>query len=658
MIIDIDSEVIRIKEKKSKRPILFAVFTLLIILLGIQEYNQYRDRDNDRKIRANIYEQLIGKKSQLEKALYSRIYFTKSIAAYVGIKSDISESEFNILASEFKLGDSVINTLSISKNCIISYIYPKKGHEKAIGLNLLDHPERKAIVEKTIATHQTFVAGPLTLVEGGIALISYTPIFTFNSEGKKDNFWGVTDIVIKRDELFREANIVREDVDNYYALRGIDGTGKTGKVFWGDSSIFNTDPVAIDISLPTGNWVLAGIPKAGWGQHYESNTSYLLYISALIISLLIWQLSNALMKLRNNEREMKAIFASMQDVIIQYNSNGDYVKIAPTREQHLILPRKELLGKNIRDVFEPEQVEIFINAIKKCLVTKELQTVEYKLRTYVGEELWFQARISYMAEDAVIFLAIDNTFAKQAEIDLKESEDRLKQLNIQKDKFFSILAHDLRNPLSSLKSVVETMNSYYDTFDEAERKDYLRMLEKSTGTLYNLLENLLTWSRSQRGKISFTPELYNLNYIVDNCITNNMQSASNKSINIKTEFNHQSEIQIDANMISTVIRNLISNAVKFTPNHGEIKIKTSETPDTIAIAVSDTGIGIDANTIKKLFRIDTQVTTLGTNNEAGTGLGLILCKEFIDKHSGDIEVNSQLGRGTEFIVTLPKQQNQ
>ena len=646
------------KENKSKHPIIIAVLTLLIILLGIQEYNQYRDRDHERKIRTNIYEQLIGKKSQLEKALYSRIYFTKSIAAYVGIKSKISQSEFEILASEFKSNDSVINTLSVSKDCIITYIYPTVGHQEALGLNLLDHPERKAIVEKTIATHQTFVAGPLALVEGGIALISYTPIFTFDTAGKKDNFWGVTDIVIKRDELFREANIVQEDQNNYYALRGIDGSGKNGKIFWGDSSIFDSSPVVIDISLPTGNWVLAGIPKSGWGQHYESNTSYLLYISAIIISLLIWQLANALMKLRNNEREMKAIFASMQDVIIQYNSNGDYVKIAPTREQHLILPRKELLGKNIRDVFEADQVDKFLHAIKKCLDTKELQTVEYQIRTYTGEELWFRARISYMAEDAVIFLAIDNTFAKQAEIDLTESESKLKQLNIQKDKFFSILAHDLRNPLASLKSVVETMNSYYDTFDEAERKDYLKMLEKSTGTLYNLLENLLTWSRSQRGKISFTPESHNLNFIIDNCVTNNTQSAKNKSINIKTKYSHQSEIQIDANMISTVLRNLISNAIKFTPNHGEINIATSETTDCIAISISDTGIGIDGNTIKKLFRIDTQVTTLGTNNEAGTGLGLILCKEFIDKHNGNIEVNSKLGRGTEFIVTLPKYQIQ
>ena len=646
------------KENTSKHPIIIAVLTLLIILLGIQEYNQYRDRDHERKIRTNIYEQLIGKKSQLEKALYSRIYFTKSIAAYVGIKSKISQSEFEILASEFKSNDSVINTLSVSKDCIITYIYPTVGHQEALGLNLLDHPERKAIVEKTIATHQTFVAGPLALVEGGIALISYTPIFTFDTVGKKDNFWGVTDIVIKRDELFREANIVQEDQNNYYALRGIDGSGKNGKIFWGDSSIFDSSPVVIDISLPTGNWVLAGIPKSGWGQHYESNTSYLLYISAIIISLLIWQLANALMKLRNNEREMKAIFASMQDVIIQYNSNGDYVKIAPTREQHLILPRKELLGKNIRDVFEADQVDKFLHAIKKCLDTKELQTVEYQIRTYTGEELWFRARISYMAEDAVIFLAIDNTFAKQAEIDLTESESKLKQLNIQKDKFFSILAHDLRNPLASLKSVVETMNSYYDTFDEAERKDYLKMLEKSTGTLYNLLENLLTWSRSQRGKISFTPESHNLNFIIDNCVTNNTQSAKNKSINIKTKYSHQSEIQIDANMISTVLRNLISNAIKFTPNHGEINIATSETTDSIAISISDTGIGIDGNTIKKLFRIDTQVTTLGTNNEAGTGLGLILCKEFIDKHNGNIEVNSQLGRGTEFIVTLPKYQIQ
>lgn len=642
------------KKKRHIHSIIIALITLAIITMGIKEYNQYRERDHERKTRADIYEQLISKKSQLEKALYSRIYFTKSIAAYVGVRSDLSKTEFDILASEFKLSDSVICTLSVSKDCIISYTYPLKGHEKAIGLNLLDHAERKAIVEKTIASHQTFVAGPLTLVEGGIALISYTPIFTFNAEGKKDKFWGVTDIVIRRDELFREANIITEDNNYYYALRGIDGTGNSGKVFWGDNTIFTKSPVTIDISLPTGNWVLAGFPKSGWDQNSQANTSYLLYISGLVISLLVWQLSNVLMKLRNNEREMKAIFASMQDLIIQFNANGDYVKIAPTRESHLILPRKELLGKNLRDVFSTEQVAVFKLAIDKCLQTKELQSVEYKLITYIGDELWFRARISYMSDDAVIFLAIDNTFAKQAEIDLLESENRFKQLNIQKDKFFSILAHDLRNPLSSLKSVIETMNIYYDTFDEAERREYLQMLQKSSYTLYNLLDNLLTWSRSQRGQLNFSPEYYSLDYIIDNCITNNSQSADNKSIKIKTVFNHKSEIKIDANMISTVIRNLISNAIKFTSNQGEVSIITEETENSVSIAVRDNGIGIDSNTLEKLFRIDTQVTTLGTNNEAGTGLGLILCKEFLDKHNGTIEVKSQFGVGSEFTITLPK----
>ncbi len=642
------------KKKRNYRPIFIALVTLIIILLGIKEYNHYRDLDFERTVRANIYEQLIGKKSQLEKALYSRIYYTKSIAAYVGINSKIDKSEFQDLATEFKKGDTVINTLSISKDCIITYIYPEKGHTAAIGLNLLSHPERKVIVEKTIETHQAFVAGPLDLVEGGIAFISYTPIFTNNSKGEKDNFWGVTDIVIKRDKLFEEAKLVSDDGHNKYALQGIDGKGEDGNVFWGDSSIFQHDPVKIDISLPTGNWVLASIPKFGWQNISRAENSYILYISALIISLLTWLLASALIRLKNNEKELKAIFASMEDLIIEFNADGDYIKIAPTRENFLILPRKELLGKNIKAVFDNEIAEYLLNAIRKCISTKELQIIEYKMRTYTDEEFWFQARVSYISDDSVIFLANDNTFKKNAEIALIESENRLQILNNQKDKFFSIIAHDLRNPLSSLKTVIETMNIYYDTFDESERKEYLQMLQKSTNTLYNLLENLLTWSHSQRGSINFTPESQNLIFIIENCIKSNSQNAKNKSISINSKCEHQSDIEVDANMIATVIRNLISNAVKFTPNGGNIDVSCSESVDSIRISIKDNGVGMEKSTINKLFRIDTQVTTLGTNREVGTGLGLILCKEFVDKHNGAIEILSEIGKGSEFIITLPK----
>jgi len=152
--------------------------------------------------------------------------------------------------------------MAISKNCILSAIYPLKGHESALGLNLLAHPFRKLIVEKTIETKNTFVAGPVELVEGGITFISYTPIFT---KAVKDSlrFWGVADIIILKDKLFNESKLVTQDQTYSYAMRGVDGSGENGKCFFGDSTIFQINPDTVKILLPTGTWQLGVIPREG-----------------------------------------------------------------------------------------------------------------------------------------------------------------------------------------------------------------------------------------------------------------------------------------------------------------------------------------------------------------------------------------------------------
>jgi len=521
----------------------------------------------------------------------------------------------------------------------------------------MTHPARKVIVEKTIETHQTFIAGPVELVEGGIAFISYTPIFISDNNGKKNKFWGVTDIVIKRDELFREANITISNNKYNFALRGEDGKGKSGATFWGDSSVFHNNPVSININLPTGNWELASVPISGWGNIHYDNSSYILYISALIISLLTWLLTNALIKLKNNERELKAIFTSMQDLIIEFNFNGDYVKIAPTSENYLRLPRNQLLGKNLREVFTETEAEYFIKAIKQCIATKDLQIIEYKMINHKNEELWFQARISYISDNSVIYLANDNTFKKNFEFKLIESENRLKLLNSQKDKFFSIIAHDLKSPFFGFLNLTKVMSNNIEDFTQIELKDYSMMMYESANNLYKLLENLLQWSRVQRGLCQFNPVKLSAHNFATMNINLLCEFAKKKNICIENNIPKEIELFADEQMLNTVMRNLISNAIKFTCAGGKAEIGYIIDSDTHIVFVKDTGVGISNNTIEKLFKIDEKVSTPGTEGETSTGLGLLLCKEFIDKHNGKIWVKSKIDVGTTFFISLPKSNN-
>ena len=238
--------------------------------------------------------------------------------------------------------------------------------------------------------------------------------------------------------------------------------------------------------------------------------------------------------------------------------------------------------------------------------------------------------------------------------ELLVSKTKLIELNATKDKFFSIIAHDLRNPLGTFKNMTELLYDSYNDFSEDDRIEILELLKNSSKTIYSLLENLLEWSRSQRGKLEFNPIVFELNYIVEETMQLVNFSAMNKNIKLINNINKSLQISADLNIIKTVIRNLLSNAIKFTYNGGEVSVSCSCEDKYHIISVTDTGIGMTLETINKLFRIDINVTNHGTNGEEGTGLGLILCKEFVEKHGGKIWVESEIGRGSTFYFTIPK----
>lgn len=240
---------------------------------------------------------------------------------------------------------------------------------------------------------------------------------------------------------------------------------------------------------------------------------------------------------------------------------------------------------------------------------------------------------------------------------LKQSEEELRRINATKDKFFSIIAHDLKNPFNSLLGFTDLMKNDFDTLEEHELRKFIDLIYESSKQGFNLLENLLQWSRAQTGRIAFNPIETELKPLIDRETELIKNRAEKKQIELFTEIPDNLELFADEEMLSTVIRNLLSNAIKFTPPKGKIKIKVKKFARRIEISVIDTGVGIPMEKIPQLFRIDVQVSTPGTENEKGTGLGLILCSEFIEKHGGKIKVTSEWKNGSEFKVILPLSKN-
>jgi PAS domain S-box-containing protein len=235
-----------------------------------------------------------------------------------------------------------------------------------------------------------------------------------------------------------------------------------------------------------------------------------------------------------------------------------------------------------------------------------------------------------------------------------ESEEKLRVLNAEKDKFFSIISHDLRSPFAGLMGMTDNLVYYFDKFSTDEIKKNIQLINNTSNRIFKLLENLLQWARLQRGRMEFIPENINLHDIVKSNIELLINNAKQKEILLVNDVNQEIIVFSDNNMLNTILRNLISNAIKFTNNFGSIIISaTISTNNFVEIVVKDNGVGMNQDTLIKLFRIDTHHTSVGTANEKGSGLGLILCKELIERNNGTIRVESEQNVGTSFIFTLP-----
>jgi signal transduction histidine kinase/tetratricopeptide (TPR) repeat protein len=240
---------------------------------------------------------------------------------------------------------------------------------------------------------------------------------------------------------------------------------------------------------------------------------------------------------------------------------------------------------------------------------------------------------------------------------LNDKNKTISIINSQKDKFFSIIAHDLKGPFNGFLGLSELLAEDLDNMTKEDIQFIAANMKNSATNLFQLLENLLEWSRMQQGLIPFAPQEKPALSIVTESIPTIQDAANNKKIKINIDIPEKTSVFADINSIHSVIRNLVSNAVKFTPENGSIHLHAKEDDNTTTISITDTGIGMNAKMVENLFRLDVQTNRIGTNKEPSSGLGLILCKEFVEKHGGEIWVESEEGKGTTFYVSFPKNKN-
>jgi signal transduction histidine kinase len=238
---------------------------------------------------------------------------------------------------------------------------------------------------------------------------------------------------------------------------------------------------------------------------------------------------------------------------------------------------------------------------------------------------------------------------------LKSIESELSEMNISKDKFFAIISHDLRNPINTVLGLTELLEKNVEKNNFKSVGEYAKYIKQSTQKIKNLLLNLLDWSISKSGKMEFNPTKNRLITIIQEVLDLSEEMLKQKQLTVDYKCNCMVDdhVIIDRDMISSVIRNFISNAIKYSYPEGNITISCEGTGETIIFRISDNGVGMSPEILNSLFKIGETISNKGTNNETGTGIGLLLCKEFIEKHQGEIAVESEIGKGSMFKFHLP-----
>lgn len=309
----------------------------------------------------------------------------------------------------------------------------------------------------------------------------------------------------------------------------------------------------------------------------------------------------------------------------------------------------------------PDDYDKAMNNMREHLIgEKPAYEVEYRMKTKDGSYKWFYDRGKVVERDPegkpvrLTGIVFDITDRKQSEIELREAKEKLEIANQTKDKFFSIIAHDLRSPILTIMSFIEMLQKVGNDISENDFKEMLSEIEDSVKSTEALLDNLLKWAMTQINQITLNKET---RYLSDyrNFIQQNLNdSAQNKNIKLNINFPENLEINADFNMLSTVLRNLINNAIKFSNKESEINISAFMENTDIIFEVQDFGIGIPESGLRNLFELNSSYKQRGTANEKGTGLGLKLCYEFVNMHGGLIEANSELSKGSTFRFNIPQ----
>lgn len=363
-------------------------------------------------------------------------------------------------------------------------------------------------------------------------------------------------------------------------------------------------------------------------------------------------LEKAIQSLKSENKILSFVLENSPAIIVITDNKGTMEYANPQFERITGYKVYEVLGASAGIIKSGIHTPEFYQNLWNCISSGKVWQGEFYNRKKNGDFYWEQANIAPIKDEngeITNYIAVKIEITKQ-----KEIENKLKDQIHSKDKILSIISHDLKSPLGSMMGLTDIVIENFTNYPPEEIIKIFKLVNSSARFALDLLENLLNWARSQTGKIIAYPSLFYLSQLINETANSMEVQAMNKGIQITIMVDEAVKVNADSNWTRIVIRNLLTNAIKYTHNNGKVTLSVKDVEDFVSITVADNGVGISSEDIPKLFDMDMKFTMLGTSNEKGNGLGLLLCKEFVEKQGGKIWVESKLGEGSQFTFTLPK----
>lgn len=633
------------------------------------------------KLRTDITLELVEVRERIEEEVFQSILDLRELAAIIGETPDLEVAEFNRKAAEYLAKNPQVINVAVAPDLVISMVYPLEGNESALGLNYRDKEAQIEQVEEAMRTGKGVLTGPVDLVQGGRGVILRQPVFLPPLPEAPDvpRPWGILSIVLNYDDFLVSLGV--PELQERFNLLLIEpgNDGKPEQIMLGSPDEMGADPIRLNFDFPFGQWELCATPKDGWPltrPRYEEQ--WLLRFAFIALTLLgISYIMRLAAKRRAAEVRLRNGIEALDHGIVMFGPdrrvtlyNHRYVDMVGGEERVEVgTPYEEIMRETLLNGIVPEAVGHEDEFITDWLEDRILKGADTEQHLPDGRIIKTSDRL--MEDGSIVGLRLDVTEMKKAQIAAEAA-------NQAKTDFMGVLSHELRTPMTVILGHVRLGRNFdrmgparelrkaidegvTDPAELSERVDAvfaqvsrtMETIERSGDHLLTLINEVLDFAKIDSGSLSVSAEQTDVETVVNPVADQLRPMLEQKGLafNLKIE---PGSLTADIKRVQQVLINLIGNASKFTDN-GSVTLAARVTEDDVNFDVTDTGVGIPANEIDRVFEPFHQVDGSATRKHGGTGLGLAISRDIAQAHGGSLSVASEPGKGSTFTLSLPRQ---